>query len=221
VICISHNTKADLVRLNGIAPGKTAVIHLGIDQHWAESARTVAGLPEAFVLFVGKRASYKNFSALLDSMGRLARRYPDIHLICVGGGAFTASEIAAISALSLKYRIQQRDLNDDELAYCYRNARAFVFPSLYEGFGLPILESFVSRCPLILTNRSCFPEIAEDAAEYFDPDVPQSLDRALERVLDDRDYRQALIDRGAKRASNFTRSATAVRTAATYREVLR
>ena len=168
---------------------------------------------------MGNRTGYKNFDQVIESMGRLSRRYADLHLVCVGGGPFDKREHDQLQIKSLFHRVHQRELSDPELAYCYMKAAAFVFPSLYEGFGFPILESLLSRCPLILSNRSCFPEIAGDAAEYFDPDSSEALDDAIDRVLHDRDHRLKLIERGINRVSNYTWYNTALKTAAVYRKL--
>jgi glycosyltransferase involved in cell wall biosynthesis len=96
------------------------------------------------------------------------------------------------------------NLTDVELAWTYAHATAFVFPSLYEGFGLPILEAFANGCPVILSNRSCFPEIADEAALYFDPDAPGELETNLMRVVEDRQLRRELTDRARLRLTDFS-----------------
>lgn len=216
VICISQNTKADLIRLFGVDPNKVFVTHLGISRDWSECARTVPNLPDRYLLFVGSRAAYKNFRQVADALADLSTRFPDLHLVCVGGGRLSEAERAYLCDRSVLDRVHQYDLSDRELAYCYSKAAAFVFPSLYEGFGIPILESFASHCPAILSDRSCFPEIAADAAEYFEPGADDSLNASIERVLGDDAYRDALVRRGEQRVSDFTWRATAIETARIY-----
>jgi glycosyltransferase involved in cell wall biosynthesis len=142
IISASYNTKADLVGLFGTDPAKIFVIHHGIDQQCSHRARVVCHLPERFILYVGNRTRYKNFGQLIESMGRLSQRYADLHLVCAGGGPFDNRERDILQTQSLFQRVHQREFSDPELAYCYTKAAGCAFPSLYEGFGFPILESF-------------------------------------------------------------------------------
>lgn len=220
VICVSHTTKMDLMRLCGIDPAKVLVIYLGIDTDWALAATPRKGLPDRFITFVGSRGGYKNFTQLSESMSRLKSLHPDLHLVCAGGGDFTAEERRHLADRGLDNRVHQFNATDGELAYCYARSAAFVFPSLYEGFGIPVLESFASGCPAILSNRGSLPEVGADAAVYFDPDEAESLDDAIERVLRDAELRATMIGRGRLRAADFTSEKTAFATAAVYRNIL-
>lgn len=219
-ICISENTKKDLVRLYQLDPAKVFVTHLGINPNWATNRQEVPGLPGSFLLYVGMRRAYKNFKLAALSLSRLSSHYPDLHLVCVGGGGFTQEEMELLRSLSLCDRAHQLTLRDAQLAYCYSKAVAFIFPSLYEGFGLPILESFLCGCPAVLADRSCFPEVADDAAEYFDPDSVDSLNCALEAILRDHGHRSKLIERGFNRVRDYTWIDTAKRTVDVYRNVV-
>lgn len=221
VICISHTTRTDLIRLFGIDPVKIFVTYLGIDANWAIASTPRKGLPERFIMFVGNRTGYKNFTQLSGSMSCLARRYRDLHLVCVGGGSFTPQERSSFADAGLSDRVHQFSATDGELAYCYAKSAAFVFPSLYEGFGIPVLESFVCGCPAILSNRGSLPEVAGDAAAYFDPNDLESLDQAIDRVLGDGgELRAKMVHHGRLRAADFSSEKTALETAAVYRNVL-
>jgi glycosyltransferase involved in cell wall biosynthesis len=101
----------------------------------------------------------------------------------------------------------------------YRDAALLVYPSLYEGFGLPILEAFRNRCPVVASRRSCFPEIAGEAAAYFDPGKEAALKTTIERVLKDDEYRRTLIDRGEKRRKQFSWRRSAERLHRVYQDV--
>ena len=114
-------------------------------------------------------------------------------------------------------RVQQRNVADGDIAACYAHAEVFVFPSLYEGFGIPILEAFSCGCPTLLARASCFPEIAGDAALYFDPQTPGSMAAALTRLLGDAALRDQLRARGRARAAEFTWERTTARTLDIYR----
>ena len=209
ILAISENTKQDVVKLFGIDPARITVTHLG-NRLQGGGAR-VAGLPERYVLFVGTRNTYKNFGVFLAAVAPLK-----IDVVCIGGGPLDASEQASIAKLGVA--VTQRSVRDDELAGCYAHAQAFVFPSKYEGFGIPILEAFACGAPTILANASCFPEIAGDAALYFDPDDPSALREQLRRVIEDPLLADQLRAKGRARAAQFTWEATAERTLAAYRE---
>ena len=112
------------------------------------------------------------------------------------------------------------DISDTVLAQLYRNARLFVYPSLYEGFGIPILEAFAQQCPVVLSRASCFPEVAADAAEYFDATSADGLVSAMKRVLTDDSHRHELTEKGTRRLSLFTWDETARRTEETYMKAL-
>jgi glycosyltransferase involved in cell wall biosynthesis len=116
--------------------------------------------------------------------------------------------------------VHQQDLDDRGLAHAYRAADLFVFPSLYEGFGMPILESFASGCPVVLAEASCFPEIAQDAALYFDPNDAEMMRDAITRGLRDRNLRRRLRELGAMRAAEFSWERTVHETFAVYRAVI-
>lgn len=217
ILAISEHTKADVVSFYGIDPARITVTHLGNRLADSGDAAAPAGFPARYVLFVGTRNTYKNFGVVLEAIATLDD--PAIGLACVGGGAFDAGERAQIERLGLAARVVQRDVADSELAACYAHALAFVFPSRYEGFGIPILEAFACGCPALLANASCFPEIAGDAARYFDPDDATALGSALAEVIADRAVAEALRAKGRDRARAFTWEATARRTADVYRKV--
>jgi glycosyltransferase involved in cell wall biosynthesis len=220
VICNSQQTKSDLVQIFDVDSDKISVIHRGISSGWSDHGQPVTDLPDEYVLFVGKRAGYKNFGQLANAIGRLRKKHSDLQLVCVGGGRLTQAEHDSLDEAGLAGRVRQLDATDRQLSYCYAKALAFVFPSIYEGFGFPVLESFSSGCPAILSNRSSFPEIAADAALYFNPDQPESLDDAIDRVLCDRTARVSLINRGRARVAEFTWEKTAVRSLAVYRSLM-
>ena len=107
------------------------------------------------------------------------------------------------------------------LAQLYRHARLFVYPSLYEGFGIPILEAFAQKCPVVASRASCFPEVAGDAAAYFSPQSAQELAEAILHTLSDAAYRNLLVERGCERLKLFTWEETARKTEETYRKALK
>src|SRR5690606_10808995 len=140
-------------------------------------------LPGRFLLFVGQRGRYKNFSFLVEALSAIAADYPDIHLVCTWQ-SFDRQEQEHFKSKGLADRIHYVQASDAELAYLYRHAACFVFPTLYEGCGMPVLEAFQQDCPVLLSNTSSFPEVGGDAVIYFDPKDTGSLLSALRRILD-------------------------------------
>lgn len=222
VIAISESTKADLVYFYGLPPENVDVIYLansippallnGPDQ---------ASSTSRHVLFVGSRWGYKNFPAFVKAMRPILKRDPELSVLCVGGGRFSEAELRLLQDTGCGGRYLQQDLDEPRLAEAYATAAAFVFPSLWEGFGLPIVEAFACGCPCVISNASCFPEIAGDAAEYFDPLDTESMATAISRVIYNDSRRQDLIDRGATRNSLFTWEATAKQTLTVYERAVR
>lgn len=205
IIAVSEHTKADLVELYGIAPERVTVIHHGVSLQ--PTTLRPSWLSEDYVLFVGQRSLYKNFRVVVEAL-RGSR------LVCIGGGKFSAEE----RTLLADYRVSaiQRSVSDEELAACYAHASAFVFPSLYEGFGIPILEAFACDCPAVLARASCFPEIAGDAAAYFSPDSADELRGALAHAIANR---ATLTAAGRARLAQFSWDSAATETTAVYRSL--
>jgi glycosyltransferase involved in cell wall biosynthesis len=219
VVAISAATKADLLRFTATPADRIRVIHLGVGDGmlWRPTDGRPDGLPDRFLLFVGKRGGYKNFAGVSPALSAVLQQHPDLHLICVGGGPLSAAELAPFAAMA--GRVRQIQADDRTLAWCYAHAAAFLFPSRYEGFGLPILEAFLNRCPTVLAERSCFPEIGGEAALYFDPDRPDELVDQLGRLIADPTAGRRLGEAGALRARDFTWAKTAEAHAALYREL--
>lgn len=215
----SENTKNDLCSLLNVPEKNITVIPWG-----GPEKRVVSGsapVQGCYFLYVGSRDAYKNFIGLLNDFSVFHTRYPEVLLVCVGS-SFNLLEDEAIKSRGLTEVVKHCFASDDELARLYANALAFIFPSRYEGFGLPILESFAYGCPLLLNNRSCFPEIAGDAALYFISDGDTSeLPYLMEQVLNwTPDERQAQIEKGYQRLSQFSWRKAAEQYAEVYRSLV-
>jgi glycosyltransferase involved in cell wall biosynthesis len=220
IICISQQTKADLQQLMPGLHAPIEVIHLAVDSAYFTERAARAGGEDGTILFVGSRVGYKNFGTFAKATALLLAERLELRAMVVGGGPLSAEELAPFVEEGVADRVIHRAATDAELPTLYRRASAFVFPSRYEGFGLPILEAFASGCPVVLADASCFPEIAEDAGLYFDPDSPESLLEALRRVTGDAALRTELRARGGRRLAAFSWDRTAELTAAAYRRVV-
>jgi glycosyltransferase involved in cell wall biosynthesis len=217
IIAISASTRRDIVKYLDVDPRKIEVIHLA-NSLPVEGERVA--VPESYVLYVGCRGRYKNFQRFLQAFARVAAERPALHLVCVNPRGFNRAETELIRGLGMERRCANLSANDRQLAFLYRHAALFVYPSLYEGFGMPVLEAFAAGCPAAVSHTSCFPEIAGDAAVYFDPSEVSSIADAMSGVLTGAVSRDRLRQRGHERLRGFSWAATAERTAAFYRKCL-
>jgi glycosyltransferase involved in cell wall biosynthesis len=224
VICISESTRKDLVRLFDIPLARTSVIHLAANDPppmHREAARGTSNANRPFILFVGGRWGYKNFAGLLRAFAASATLRRDFGIVAVGGGPLAPHERTEIETLGLASLVAQVEADDVALDHLYRTAVALVYPSLYEGFGLPPLEAMSRGCAVIASRSSSIPEVVGSAAELFDADDAASMSRAIETVAYDDHRRQDLIARGAERVKLFTWRRCAEETLAVYRELIR
>ncbi len=221
VIAISQQTKDDLVRICGTNPNKIDVIHHGNSLILPEGYKNhQLNTPEEYLLFVGQRFGYKNFTRFLRVFAQLKETQRDLHLICAGGGAFTTEENILMRQLGISDVVTQNWVTDEELAILYNRAKAFIYPSEYEGFGLPILEAFACEAPVLCSRASCFPEVAGDAALYFDPCSDESMLHSLNLVCNDEAIRQNLIHKGIERVSLFSWNKCATKTRHCYQKTI-
>jgi glycosyltransferase involved in cell wall biosynthesis len=157
-----------------------------------------------YLLFVGERGRYKNFNPMLIEIAEFLKKH-NIKLVCTHYG-FDKKEQALIKSLGLQDYVVHCFCNDIELRNLYSNALAFIFPSLYEGFGIPILEAYQCNCPVFLNNKSVFPEIAQDAAIFFELDEnKRNLSEKLEMFLNFTDAeKHELLEKQLKRLADFS-----------------
>ena len=172
------------------------------------------------MLFVGNRGQYKDASVLMTAFSRLAREDARIRLLFVGGGRFTRAEQQTLSALGVADRTEQRSLPDAEMPAAYGQALMCVFPSRFEGFGLPALEAMACGTPTILAASSSLPEVGGDAALYFRPGDADELTATMFVLAQDEGERARRSAAGIERASRFTWARTAAQTAEVYRSAL-
>lgn len=185
IIAVSQCTKNDLRAIYGIPSERITVIHHGVDATPCQYSQT-RKYDFPYILYVGDRAGgYKRFVDFVRALSSVLCKCPDLRLVCVGR-SFTKREQDLFSQLNIQDKVESTFADTDQkMADLYHYAKAFVYPSEYEGFGLPILEAFKYECPVVLNNASCFPEIAGDAALYFEFGTTESqgLSHMLETIL--------------------------------------
>lgn len=223
VICISESTRRDVIDILGLPAEKTSVIHLGFDlMDASDESLDVGGLSifDSFLLYVGNRGGYKNFSRLLEAYAASRQLNSQYKLLCFGGGSFQSDEINKIKALGLGgAQVIQLGGGDQLLGKLYRFASAFIYPSLYEGFGIPPLEAMSHDCPVVCSNTSSIPEVVGNAGEFFDPHDVESMRLAIERVLASDEIKNSLIAKGRERLKCFSWDKCASETLDVYRSL--
>lgn len=218
IIAISEATKRSILEFYDVDESKIDVIYHGFNPD-IHIAKKPAYCPRRYILYVGHRGGYKNFETLLNAFSIIAERDRSLQLMCTGR-SFSKSEKARIAQLGLLSRCVCRFIPEEDMGAVYANAECFVFPSRMEGFGMPILESFAAGCPAILSDSSCFPEIAGEAGIYFNPDDADALALEIEKAISDINFRNEKIDAGKERLKLFSWKKTGIKTAETYKKTL-
>ena len=221
IVAVSETTKKDVIRILGVPEKKVHVVYHGCSLPEVEESSSPFSFP--YIFYVGSRWGYKNFTRFVELVAPLLKRYENLYIVC-SGGEFVETELTLFESLGLSGRFIQRWVKDDtELYSLYHHAVCFVYPSEYEGFGIPILEAYKANCPVVLNYESCFPEIAGDAALYFHMNSNHSnLEEQIEKVLNMNDAeRKLLLGRQLKRLSFFSWESSAKNLADIYKSVVR
>lgn len=219
IIAISETTKNDIIDIYGIQEEKIDVVYLGnsLENNIEEVDKIVQ---QDYILFVGNRSLYKNFDNFVSVITDLLIKN-DLKLVCAGGGDFSLAEHDLIKKMGLERTIiLVKKIDDAILSNLYKNALFFSFPSLYEGFGIPVLESFASGCPTLLSNGGSLPEIGGNAAVYFDVKSQESLYKAVSCLIDDHQLRKELIEKGNERLKFFSWDNTFTDTLKVYNKII-
>ena len=218
VIAISENTKKDLVRLYGVPESKVSVIYLGHQEgNNADEIPELKGLK--YILFVGKREGYKNAELFFRALAPLLRENRSLHIVCTGH-PFAFHEHELLMREGISDQVLQLFIPDGAMGNAFSHAVCFVYPSRYEGFGIPILDAFSAGCPVVLSRSSCFPEIAGEAALFFDPDDKEDLQAAVASLCSDISLRNRLVAFGHERVKQFSWERCANETSSIYRQVI-
>ena len=223
IICISESTKKDLIKFYNVDKKKITVTYLAnsLSSNYEAPIKARVKLNNKFFLYVGPRWKYKNFNQLLYLLHDNKQIHNEFDLVTFGGGKLNHDEKKLIKKLNLnKDKIIQIDGDESTLKYLYRNAEFFIYPSKYEGFGIPILESFSQECPVLCSNTSSLPEIAGDAASFFDPNDLSSISKSINKIISSNDLRSSLIKKGNKRLEMFSWNKCALETLNVYKKMI-
>ena len=233
VITISKSAKQDVVEHLGLAPSQVHVVYGGVDSSYrplphtvvAETSSSVGLVPQEYILSVGTIEPRKNLVRLIQAYHQVRRKFPLLtpKLVHAGMKGWMYQDVLT--------QVHTLDLEDDViflgrveselLPVLYNGARLFVYPSIYEGFGLPVLEAMACGAPVITSNTSSLPEVAGDAAILVDPYDVTQIAAAMEQMLTDKDQRDTLKQRGLARSAQFTWEATARKTLKVYEDISR
>lgn len=205
VICISENTRRDLLDVVDINGEKVSFVHLGFDSQQPDETTTERLIEEPYLLYVGVRSGYKNFERLLEGYAGNRALHENYRLVCFGGNQFSQSELQQFKKLQLPTdRLVWKGGSDSVLMKLYSHAAAFVYPSLYEGFGIPPLEAMAHDCPVVCSRGSSISEVVGDAGEFFDPYDADAIAEAVEKVVASRSRTTELQTLGQRRIKDFT-----------------
>jgi glycosyltransferase involved in cell wall biosynthesis len=212
IIAVSEDVRNDLLNRFSIPQDRVTVAYHGVSDVFLKGGPDAAeacafrerfGLARPYWLFVGQRYSYKNFALLLKAFAQIAGTI-ELDLVAVGGTpAFDRDELDVIRRHRLEGRVHLLPLSDEELCLAYHGSAAFVFPSLAEGFGIPLLEAMACKTPILASDIPVFHEVTGGAAEYFDGYNAESLAAAMQRVLAS-DVRTELLKQAQMRIGNFS-----------------
>jgi glycosyltransferase involved in cell wall biosynthesis len=219
IICISKNTKKNLLQEYSIDSSKISIIHLGVNKDKIVRERFLNIRP--FILYVGSRQRYKNFANAIKAYGRSNRIKSNFDFVCFGGGNFSKNEQELFrNCLIDSSKIHYFEGDELDLNFFYKNARIFIFPSLFEGFGMPLLEAMNMECPIMCSNTSCFPEIVNDAAILFDPKDIDSIEVNMEKLIYDDELLLSLKKKGSKNLNNYSWQKCANETEKIYKKLI-
>jgi glycosyltransferase involved in cell wall biosynthesis len=230
IIAVSESTKRDVVRLLGVSPEEVEVVYSGIDEVFrplnedqVAVFRSKRGLPERFILFVGTIEPRKNVTRLIEAFATLRPCDPAPLKLVIGGakGWFYEDVFARVEELGLEGQVMFPGyIPVSELPLWYNAAELFVYPSLYEGFGLPPLEAMACGTPVVAANTSSLPEVVGEAGLTVDPLDVEGLAEAMRQVLSNEILWQEMRERGLQRAKGFSWTKTAQETVQVYRRVM-
>ncbi|MEK7159899.1 MAG: glycosyltransferase family 1 protein [Patescibacteria group bacterium] len=230
ILTISEFSKNDIIKEYEVEPKDIIVTYPGIRENESSKVHNVYkaesmkdlnkkfGINKEYILFVGTLQPRKNIEKLIEAFSKIDK---DIFLVIVGKKGWLYDDILkAPQKFGILEKVKFLDfVSDSELPSLYKNALCFVLPSLYEGFGLPVLEAMKNGCPVITSNVSSLPEAGGDAALYFDPENTDEISKTIEKVIEDKNLREEMIKKGYLQVKKFSWEKTAKQTLKVLEEV--
>lgn len=235
IITVSHFTKADIIKRLNIDENKITVIH----EAPAPQFRVIPkgkckkilyndlNLPANYILFIGGIDSRKNLTGVIEVFKRLTSQFDDLYLF-IAGSDFQAEDDLnknTINLLLRKYNLEDKTISlgyidNETLACLYNEAKLLLFPSFYEGFGLPLVEAMACGCPIVASNRTSIPEVVEDVALLINPSCINEMVKATSRILKDNNLSQGMSKKGLKRSKLFSWDKAAKETIKIYQSLV-
>ncbi len=227
VLAISQFVKDDLIRIYNVPADKIEVTYLGGDNilrpEDQDAGNFASILPKRYIVYDGTRKSgYKNFRPFLSAIAPILNKDTTLYVVCAGGVPFTADEIAFFTELKIEKQLINVPVRGTMpmQAVFWKNALLFAYPSLYEGFGIPFVQSMFCGCPIVGSNTGSTAEVGQDVIFYFDGKNQESIRATVENALYNEEERKKKIALGYARAKDFTWQKTAEKTLAVYQSLL-
>ncbi|WP_028908859.1 glycosyltransferase family 4 protein [Prevotella sp. AGR2160] len=202
IVAVSENTKHDLLKYFDVDEEKVHVIYHGIELFDTQE-HLLDPIGQPYILYVGVRASYKNFERFVQAFSAYHQLFPEVKVVCTSD-PFTTAEHQMFHQLGIEESMIHISADEQIMRALYENALFFIYPSIYEGFGMPILEAWANHCPVALSKASCFPEICQEAGEYFEPTDTDSMLAVMTKLTEDEDRRKDLTAIGDQRVKLFS-----------------
>jgi glycosyltransferase involved in cell wall biosynthesis len=220
IICVSESTKKDLIEYYNVKEEKISTIYHGASTNQVHKKPSLK-IEKPFFLYIGSRKRYKNFKKFLEAFSLNDSILKNFDIICFGGGSFLPEEYQLFNALKINNnQIHNFNGDDDLLTYLYQNAQALIYPSIYEGFGMPILEAMRLKCPVISSNSSSMPEVYGNTCLPFNPNSKEELALHLDKISNNSDFRNQIIQDAHQRSKLFTWEKCAEETLKVYKNLI-
>jgi glycosyltransferase involved in cell wall biosynthesis len=219
VVSISETSTKDMVKEFGIKR-QIPTTYLGVSANFAPNLERLAGIPKSYLLYVGARSGYKDGGTAVSAFAQISESFSDQHLLFVGGGAFTTQEKRLFRELGISNQVAQQAVSDSELPRVYSNALLLIYPSRYEGFGLPLVEAMASGVPILASDTEINREIAQDVANYFPTGNVSALVEGIQAILADPIGQRTKIEAGILRSKEFSWLQCARQTAEVYKALM-
>jgi glycosyltransferase involved in cell wall biosynthesis len=232
IIAVSEFTKHDVVKQFKVKPDKIKVIYEGVaDLTHGKNFSFTAGIDDRktllgyninkpFLLYVGNAYPHKNLEGLVKVFNNINQELRDLNLVLVGKEDYFYTRVKEYASKLNQQVIFPGYVPDAELEVLYKNALAYIFPSFYEGFGLPALEAMAKGCPVVSSDKASMPEILGEAAIYFNPDDNKEMESQIKKIINDKNLREEIIQKGYEQVKKYSWEECAKNTLEIYNEVI-